>query len=351
MQDRQVGSDSFDKPFVSFCLMCYNQEKYIAQALAGTFRQTYDNMEIVISDDGSTDGSVEIIKREIAKYRESGGKLPVMLNINEKNLGVLRHWHKIGTIAKGELLIKADGDDISLPERTAKIVEAWVRGKRKTKILQHRGIYFTDDGASWGLTGQPTARATLGGFSAYSKDCWTAFPEFPPFKTHTGDDPVFAVRALALGGTDGTIMSEPLVFCRLNQGITSAWKGARNHALLQRIMWKTSLEIALDELKDKWDALPAANRQIAKDFASHEIAVSGTLITLLDGKKLKDRLSAFKKLKTSGAKAFLFKCIYLLPNRPKSWLLELWDRVKKRRILRSNGEKITDFTKVPARYA
>ena len=62
-----------DMPFVSFCIKCYNQAHLIGEALAGAFEQTYPNMEIVVSDDASTDGSVDVIKKLVEEYRSGGG--------------------------------------------------------------------------------------------------------------------------------------------------------------------------------------------------------------------------------------------------------------------------------------
>ena len=61
--------DSTEGPLVSFCVKCYNQERYIGEALEGAFAQTYRPLEIVISDDASTDRSWEIITEAVAKYR------------------------------------------------------------------------------------------------------------------------------------------------------------------------------------------------------------------------------------------------------------------------------------------
>ena len=46
-------------PLVSFCVKSYNQKELLKEALQGAFAQTYRPLEIVISDDGSTDGSWE----------------------------------------------------------------------------------------------------------------------------------------------------------------------------------------------------------------------------------------------------------------------------------------------------
>lgn len=57
-----------NKPLVSICITCYNHEKYVGEALEKALNQTYQNTEILISDDGSTDGSREVITRIIETY-------------------------------------------------------------------------------------------------------------------------------------------------------------------------------------------------------------------------------------------------------------------------------------------
>ena len=53
---------------VTFALLCYNQEKFIREALRGAFRQDYQPLEILISDDHSTDASFDILREEVANY-------------------------------------------------------------------------------------------------------------------------------------------------------------------------------------------------------------------------------------------------------------------------------------------
>ena len=60
-------------PRVSFCLMCCNNAETIGLALSAGLRQTYQNLEIVISDDCSDDASVSIIQSTIADYEAGGG--------------------------------------------------------------------------------------------------------------------------------------------------------------------------------------------------------------------------------------------------------------------------------------
>ena len=50
-----------DLPLVSFCMTSYNQREYALMALEAAFRQDYPNMEIIVSDGASTDGSAEAL--------------------------------------------------------------------------------------------------------------------------------------------------------------------------------------------------------------------------------------------------------------------------------------------------
>lgn len=104
-----------EKPLVSFCLFSYNQEKFIKEALDGALNQTYSPLEIIISDDCSTDNTFEIIKEEIKNYK---GPHKIIINKNHVNLGLSSHVNKIlYDMSSGVYVALAAGDDISLPKR------------------------------------------------------------------------------------------------------------------------------------------------------------------------------------------------------------------------------------------
>lgn len=100
---------------VSFCLLSYNQEEYIEKAIEGVLSQTYSKLEIIISDDCSTDQTFAIIERLAKQYQ---GPHEIILNKNETNLGLVPHFNKVMEMTRGEYIAVAAGDDISLPERT-----------------------------------------------------------------------------------------------------------------------------------------------------------------------------------------------------------------------------------------
>ena len=111
------------RPLVTFYVMAYNQERFIREAVEGALRQTYSPLELVLSDDCSTDDTFTIIQDAVKGY---SGPHRIVLNRNDRNLGVSEHLNRILQLSTGELIIAADGDDVSLPERSARFVEAWL---------------------------------------------------------------------------------------------------------------------------------------------------------------------------------------------------------------------------------
>ncbi len=109
-----------EPPLVSFILLAYNQEKYIRAAIEGAFSQTYSPLEIILSDDCSTDRTFEIMKEMANAYK---GPHKVILNQNKKNLGIGGNYNSAASNAKGEVFLLAAGDDISLPFRTERTID------------------------------------------------------------------------------------------------------------------------------------------------------------------------------------------------------------------------------------
>nr|WP_118862047.1 glycosyltransferase family 2 protein [Neisseria meningitidis] len=71
------------QPLVSVLICAYNAEKYFAQSLAAVVNQTWRNLEILIVDDGSTDGTPSIARR----FQEQDGRIRIISN--PRNLGFI----------------------------------------------------------------------------------------------------------------------------------------------------------------------------------------------------------------------------------------------------------------------
>lgn len=99
-------------PMISVIMPAYNAEKYIKEAINSVLRQTYDNFEFIIIDDGSLDNTV----KEIKKYID-----PRIIFIqNEKNKGLIETLNNAIRIAKGKYIARMDADDIACSERLEK---------------------------------------------------------------------------------------------------------------------------------------------------------------------------------------------------------------------------------------
>lgn len=115
-------NETAERPLVTFALFAYNQEKFIREAVEGAFAQTYGPLEIILSDDCSTDRTFEIMQEMKDTY---AGHCHVVVQKTPFNNGIWAHVLNVASKAQGELFVLAAGDDISMPNRVARLCEAW----------------------------------------------------------------------------------------------------------------------------------------------------------------------------------------------------------------------------------
>jgi succinoglycan biosynthesis protein ExoO len=116
------------KPEISIIIPTYNSEDYIAQALESVFAQTYDNFEIILVDDASTDSTLEIAR--------NFGDRRLKIIANKQNGGVSRMRNCGIKQAKGNWIALLDSDDWYAPERLEKLLEV---------ALKHNADLVADD--------------------------------------------------------------------------------------------------------------------------------------------------------------------------------------------------------------
>ncbi len=100
------------KPKVSVCIPSYNHGKFIAKAIESVLSQTFQDWEMVIADDASTDNTVEIIEKYQSLYP---GRIHLI--VSKKNQGPSVNGTIAHTVAKGEYLASLCSDDVMHPER------------------------------------------------------------------------------------------------------------------------------------------------------------------------------------------------------------------------------------------
>lgn len=127
-------TQSGTNPLITIVVFAYNQEAFIREAIEGAFAQTYDPLEIILSDDNSSDRTFEIMRQMASSYH---GPHSVVLNNNPANLGIAGHLNRLMELARGDLVVVASGDDVSYEHRAATIYEHWVRNPT--------AVYFHSD--------------------------------------------------------------------------------------------------------------------------------------------------------------------------------------------------------------
>lgn len=111
-------------PLISVVLFAYNQEDYIVEAIGSLCSQTYSPLEIIISDDCSSDDTYELARNYVDNYT---GHHDILLRKNSSNLGIGKHVAKLLSLAKGEYIFLAAGDDVSLPDRVQAVFDYWLK--------------------------------------------------------------------------------------------------------------------------------------------------------------------------------------------------------------------------------
>lgn len=100
-----------NSPKISVLMSCYNEEKYIGEAIESILDQTFKDFEIIIIDDCSTDSTRNIIR----KYR--GKDERIVFFKNDENRGIFWSLNKGLKEARGKYIVKMDADDWSYPNR------------------------------------------------------------------------------------------------------------------------------------------------------------------------------------------------------------------------------------------
>lgn len=229
----------------SVIMMTYNQQEFVEEALRAILTQDCAPLEILVSDDRSTDGSFERVTALASGY---AGPHKVLLNRNARNMGITAHLNACFRMVSGDLIIAASGDDISVPGRVRKIIEVYERDK--PLLIHSRADSATLNGGRpdrrfqrIGLLQTPriedVARSMslyIGATAAWDRDIMRHFGDLPDRDCY--EDLIFGFRAALEGRV--SFIDEELVQYRVGQGASTLrqqefsrtdWSGARRREL------------------------------------------------------------------------------------------------------------------------
>lgn len=102
-----------NRPLISICIPNFNNSKYLDFCIQSVLDQTYKNIEIILVDDCSSDGSINIAQ----KYRNN-----IKIYINSVNIGQPKNTNKCVELSRGEYIVILHSDDLLLPDFISKLL-------------------------------------------------------------------------------------------------------------------------------------------------------------------------------------------------------------------------------------
>jgi len=121
-------------PTVSVVIPCYNYEKYVGLALESVRRQRVSPFEVIVVDDGSTDGSAAVIQ-----------SFPGVRYLRQENAGHVAAFNRGYAESRGDVVLFLDADDLLEPDAIGDVVACWRPGTAK---LQYE-LKVIDGAGDW----------------------------------------------------------------------------------------------------------------------------------------------------------------------------------------------------------
>ncbi|MCX7946516.1 MAG: glycosyltransferase [Hydrogenophilus sp.] len=222
--------NSPSSPLATLLLLTYNQAPFIGEAIASALAQNHPQLEILIVDDGSTDGTAEAIDAALSAH-----PLPSSLRVVRRPapLGALQNLvTSVRELVRTPLVIYQAGDDCSLPQRAQRTIELWLQFGAPTYFYLHGPVWRVAADGREGLWIPPLARRTwddaavvtalaaeglaIGASSAFTR---ALVLDLPWVTDATYEDLVLAARAFLQRAI--LYWPEPLVRWREGTGISS----------------------------------------------------------------------------------------------------------------------------------
>jgi len=249
-----------DNLIVTLVVFAYNQERFIEDACRAALEQTYSPLEIIFSDDYSSDQTFELIKSVTKNYC---GPHQIVLNRNPHNFGLIGHVNKLFEMSSGDLIVVAAGDDISLPDRVECLADAFNQSERKALVIHSCATKINDLNIDIGIFVPPVAGRIMtnneladsgslyiGATAAWNK---VLYNEFGPIVFKDAyEDLVFGFRALIKNSL--VYVDKPLVRYREGVGISTHAEhpilAFRSRMAIRRKKLKIFLDVYEQRLKD-----------------------------------------------------------------------------------------------------
>ncbi|MBB5751135.1 glycosyltransferase [Prosthecomicrobium pneumaticum] len=212
-------------PQASYILYTYNQAAFVEEAVRSALGQRDCRLDILISDDASTDDTYSRIEAAARGYR---GPHRLRVRRTPHNLG-MDHFPSLVRLAVCDIIIHAHGDDVARPHRARRILDVF--GATGASVVSSNAVNVDEAGAPVGRVAEGTADRTFspddlivepwrpgmtGALMAFRRSVYEAFPFLDPAYLALGHDHLVPWRGALLGGY--VFIGEPLLERREHAG-------------------------------------------------------------------------------------------------------------------------------------
>lgn len=126
-------------PLVSAIVPAYNADAFVEDTLRSLLTQTYENVEIIVVDDGSTDRTAERVESLARKH-------PQIRLVQQSNMGVAAARNRGIAESHGEFIAPVDADDIWFPEAMTKLVNCFFSSDSHTGVVYAWSVIIDENG-------------------------------------------------------------------------------------------------------------------------------------------------------------------------------------------------------------
>lgn len=197
---------------ISVCMASYNGQKYIEEQVFSILEQLGENDELIVSDDGSSDNTLEIL----SSIEDS--RLKVI--INEKEQGYTKNFENALQNASGDYFFLSDQDDIWLNNKLNVMLEelrssnfVMCNGKIVNKDLIYSGVnHFEKFKVKTGFVRNFLKTRYVGAFMAFDKEVYNKILPFPNNQYLAPHD--YWITCIVEMGFKVTLINEPLMLYR-----------------------------------------------------------------------------------------------------------------------------------------
>lgn len=121
-RDRAARSATY-RPFVSVIVPAWNEEVGIRTTVSSLLASDYPDLEVVVVNDGSTDGTEDVVLRLLDEERARGDRGRTLVYRRQPNAGKARALNHGVRVARGEIIVTVDADSVVEPDAIGRIVD------------------------------------------------------------------------------------------------------------------------------------------------------------------------------------------------------------------------------------